>query len=392
VYGLGQKTGPSNRRGRKLVLWNTDILAPDVLQQQRVFEADVTRLGTDPSFDPYYTSIPFFYHARLDVEGAALFAGFFIDNGYKASFDFTDKHRFRYLFRGGQYTEYVFAGPNVPRILQAYSSLTGRMQPPPLWSLGHHQCRWKDYSQDELLAIGRHYREKSLPCDSLWLDIGYMDGYRVYTWNKERFSDVPKMMKAAESDGFKVVTIIDPGVKFEPGYSVFEEGRAQGVFCKTEAGKQEIQDRGRKLPASLRSLLLMVDGQRDHDQLRELMKGLHAPDDALEQLAAMGLVVRDEPAPTVAASLAAAPLAPLPGEVKLPADFGRYRSLYEIVSDTVRRHLGLKGYFMQLKVEKCADVDQLLALLPEIATALTKAKDHTFASEWLARTRAEIQG
>ena len=106
----------------------------------------------------------------------------------------------------------------------------------------------------------------------------------------------------------------------------------------------------------------------------------------------MGRVVRDEPAPTVAASLAAAPLAPLPGEVKLPADFGRYRSLYEIVSDTVRRHLGLKGYFMQLKVEKCADVDQLLALLPEIATALTKAKNHTFASEWLARTRAEIQG
>ena len=163
-------------------------------------------------------------------------------------------------------------------------------------------------------------------------------------------------------------------------------------YCKTEAGKQEIQDRGRKLPASLRSLLLMVDGQRDHGQLRELMKGLHAPDDALEQLAAMGLVKRDEPAPDVSAPSAGTPLAPLPGEVKLPADFGRYRSLYEIVSDTVRRHLGLKGYFMQLKVEKCADVDQLLALLPEIATALTKAKDHTFASEWLARTRAEIQG
>jgi hypothetical protein len=163
-------------------------------------------------------------------------------------------------------------------------------------------------------------------------------------------------------------------------------------YCKTEAGKQEIQDRGRKLPASLRSLLLMVDGQRDQSQLHELMKGLHAPDDALEQLAAMGLVKRDEPAPTVTASLVADQLAPLPGEVKLPADFGRYRSLYEIVSDTVRRHLGLKGYFMQLKVEKCADVDQLLALLPEIATALTKAKDHTFASEWLARTRAEIQG
>ncbi len=165
-------------------------------------------------------------------------------------------------------------------------------------------------------------------------------------------------------------------------------------YCKTEAGKQEIQDRGRKLPASLRSLLLMVDGQRDHGQLRELMKGLHAPDDALEQLVAMGLVKGDEPARPAASSsaMSPAPVTPLPGEVKLPPEFGRYRSLYEIVSDTVRRHLGLKGYFMQLKVEKCADLEELLALLPEIATALTKAKDHTFASEWLARTRAEIQG
>jgi alpha-glucosidase len=237
VYGLGQKTGASNRRGRKLVLWNTDILAPEVLKQQRVFEADVTLLGKDPKFDPYYTSIPFFYHARVAADGDAKFAAFFIDNSYKASFDFGEKNRYRYQFHGGQYTEYVFAGPEVPAILEAYTALTGRMQPPPLWSLGHHQCRWKDYSQDELLEIGREYRKRNLPCDSLWLDIGYMDGYRVYTWNKERFSDVPKMMQGAEADGFKIVTIVDPGVKLDPGYSVFEEGRSKGVFCKTEAGK-----------------------------------------------------------------------------------------------------------------------------------------------------------
>lgn len=237
VYGLGQKTGAGNRRGRKLVLWNTDILAPDVLKQQRVFEADVSLQGKDTKFDPYYTSIPFFYHARTTADGAAQVAGFFIDNGYKASFDFTERNRYRYLFHGGQYTEYVFAGPDVPSILEAYSSLTGRMQPPPLWSLGHHQCRWKDYTQDELIEIGREYRKRDLPCDSLWLDIGYMDGYRVYTWSKERFGDVPKMMRAVEAEGFKLVTIVDPGVKFDPGYSVFEEGRAKGVFCKTEAGK-----------------------------------------------------------------------------------------------------------------------------------------------------------
>ncbi len=157
------------------------------------------------------------------------------------------------------------------------------------------------------------------------------------------------------------------------------------VYFKTETGKQEIQDRGHRLPSSLRSLLLMVDGQRNQSQLRELMTGLHAPDDGLEQLVVLGLVRRHE------TQTAAAALGPLPGQVTLPVEFGRYRRLYEIVTDTVRRHLGLKGYFVQLKVEKCADVDSLLGLLPEIATALTKAKDHAFASEWLARTRAEVQ-
>lgn len=166
---------------------------------------------------------------------------------------------------------------------------------------------------------------------------------------------------------------------------------AAELYFKTDAGKQEILDRGRKLPAAMRSLLLMVDGQRDRAQLRELMVGLHAPDDALERLLAMGLVKCGESALPLQVATASSAPAPLPGEVKLPANFGRYRSLYEIVTDTVRRHLGLKGYFLQLKIEKCADVDALVALLPEIATALTKAKDHTFASEWLARTRAEIQ-
>lgn len=237
IYGLGQKTGASNRRGRKLVLWNTDILAPEVLKRQRVFEADMTLHGKDPRFDPYYTSIPFFYHARLSGDGDVKVAGFFIDNSYKATFDFSERSRYRYLFSGGQYTEYVFAGPEVPGILEAYTSLTGRMQPPPLWSLGHHQCRWKDYDQEQFLAIGREYRARNLPCDSLWLDIGYMDGYRVYTWNQERFGDVPQLMKSAAADGFHVVTIVDPGVKLDPGYPVFDQGRAQGVFCKTEAGK-----------------------------------------------------------------------------------------------------------------------------------------------------------
>ncbi len=191
------------------------------------------------------------------------------------------------------------------------------------------------------------------------------------------------------------------------------------LYFKTEAGKGEIQDRALKLPAALRSILLMVDGQRDQAQLRELMAGLRAPDDAIEQLVVKGLIQRGDGAPAAvpvveapfeALSETPAPapvqvqapvktqvpetvpaLPALPGAINVPAEFGNYRRLYNFVTDTVNRHLGLKGYFMQLKVERCADVDALLALLPEVATALTKAKDHTFASEWLMRARAEVR-
>lgn len=189
------------------------------------------------------------------------------------------------------------------------------------------------------------------------------------------------------------------------------------LYFKTEAGKSEIQDRALRLPAALRSILLMVDGQRDQGQLRELMTGLRAPDDAIEQLVVKGLIQRGDgkrPAtvpvqaraatPTEATVVAAAgagvetpihvpaaALPALPGAINVPAEFGNYRRLYNFVTDAVGRHLGLKGYFMQLKVERCADVDALLALLPEVATALTKAKDHTFASEWLLRARAEVR-
>jgi alpha-glucosidase len=235
IYGLGEKTGSFDRRGRRFVLWNTDVLQPEVLRQNRLFETDLAQHGKSISYDPYYSSTPFFYHCRTDEESAPM-AGFFIDNAYKARFEFDDALRYRYQFEGGQYTEYVFAGPAMPDILEAYTELTGRMSPPPLWSLGVHQCRFHDYAQDDLLRLGQEYREREIPCDVLWLDIGYMSGYRVFTWDPKRFPDPRGMIARLRDEKFRVVAIIDPGVKHEPGYPVFEEGYARGLFCKTESG------------------------------------------------------------------------------------------------------------------------------------------------------------
>lgn len=234
IYGLGEKTGRFNRRGRNFVLWNTDVLQRGVLAQARLTEAEDLP-GTSTAFDPYYTSIPFFYHARSSALSSAL-SGSFIDNGYKANFEFEARDTYRVEFHGGQYTEYVFAGPSMKRVLEAYTFVTGRISPPPLWALGHHQCRWHDYTADDVLGIGKQYRDRKIPCDVLWLDIEYMNQYRVFTWNSEKFPDVPSMLARAKEAKLRVITIVDPGVKFDPGYPVFDEGRAKNLFCKTEAG------------------------------------------------------------------------------------------------------------------------------------------------------------
>jgi alpha-glucosidase len=236
VYGLGEKTGRFDRRGRKFILWNTDVLSPNVLEINRLYEADSTLTGKSTRFDPYYTSIPFFYHCHADAHGAKM-AGFFIDNGYKANVDFEQRDAYSLKFCGGQYTEYVFAGPSMADILAAYTFITGRMAAPPLWALGHHQCRFHDYTDEGILDIGRAYRDKNIPCDVLWLDIGYMNGYRVFTWDAKKFPDSPGMIDKMRADKLRLVTILDPGVKAEPGYPVFDEGRAKNLFCKTDAGQ-----------------------------------------------------------------------------------------------------------------------------------------------------------
>ena len=235
VYGLGEKTGKQNRRGRDFHLWNTDVLSPTA-SGEFTKAHDGTHPRADNSsteFDPYYVSIPFFYHQDA-ASGHA--SGSFIDNGYRAYYDFAAADHFRIAFTGGQYTEYFFAGPSMADILRDYTWLTGRTQLPPIWALGYHQCRWNNYSQQDVLDLAAKHRELDIPVDTLWLDIDYMDGYRVFTWNQEQFPDVSAMLAQLREQGIRVITIIDPGVKYDPGYEVFDSGLERNVFCLTEGG------------------------------------------------------------------------------------------------------------------------------------------------------------
>lgn len=143
-------------------------------------------------------------------------------------------------------------------------------------------------------------------------------------------------------------------------------------YTKTEAGKQEIKTRSLKLPIGLRSLLLVIDGQRSGEQLRAVILGLHAPPDALKQLRDKGLIERLGDNSAQAAS-----------EVTpLSETANRYGILYALMTDVVRENLGVRGYFFQLKIERAEDADALLALLPDLRASLTKARGETFAEQW----------
>ena len=235
IYGLGEKAGRQNRRGRGFTLWNTDVLSPDAAGEftTGLAKSDPRSDNTSSEFDPFYISIPFFY-AQDDASSAVM--GSFVDNPYRAYYDFTGHNEYQIHFDGGQYTEYIFAGPTIAGVLEQYTGLTGRTELPPMWALGYHQCRWYKYTQDEVLALAAKHRELDVPLDTLWLDIDYMDGYRVFTWNNELFPDPSAMLKELAADNLGVITIIDPGVKHDPGYVVYDDGVAKDVFARTASG------------------------------------------------------------------------------------------------------------------------------------------------------------
>ena len=151
---------------------------------------------------------------------------------------------------------------------------------------------------------------------------------------------------------------------------------------KTAAGRDEIESRARKLPTSLRSILLLVDGQRTARQLRDVISGLHSPADALDQLVSLGLIADAAPPGGATAVEQPAPSAEAAN---------RYSVLYTLMSDAVREYVGLRGYFMQLKIERCSNAEELLALLPDLAAALAKARNAELGREFEQRLRTFAQ-
>ena len=215
--GLGEKTGNLNRRGMHYLNWNTDAAEHTIKD------------------DPLYKTIPFY----IGLHSGACY-GLFFDNHHKSYFDFgasTDEQFTWFGADGGDMNYYFFGAQSVAEIIKDYTWLTGRMEMPPLWSLGYQQCRWSYMSADEVLGIARKFREHKIPADAIYCDIDYMDDFKIFTWNKQSFPDPKEMIDQLKAINFKLVTIVDPGIKIEEGYKEYDEGIAHNYFATYPNGE-----------------------------------------------------------------------------------------------------------------------------------------------------------
>jgi alpha-glucosidase len=222
LFGLGESTGTFNKRGLIRDFWNIDVLghAPTI----------------HPSLRNLYVSIPMVLSIR---DGRA--AGLFWDNPCRQTWDMgqTRTETWSLAADSGEIDLYLFTGPTVTEVCAAYTQLTGRIPMPPRWTLGYHQCRYSYGSAEEVRSIAREFRNREIPCDALYLDIHHMDAYRVFTFGKT-FPNPARLIRDLASQGFKVVTIVDPGVQDHPDFGVLKRGIAVDAFIKESNGSVDL--------------------------------------------------------------------------------------------------------------------------------------------------------
>lgn len=218
ILGLPGQAGELNRKGYRYDLFNND-------QPLHI-----------PSRPQMYQSWPIIMHSDLNQTG---WVGIFHDNPSRTFVDLGDFYRDKVVFESvtNNSRVYITHSESLAGITNNFVKLLGTPLFPPAWAFGYQQCRYSYMSSEEVRGVARKLREKDIPCDAMYFDIDYMDGYRVFTKNKKTFGDLSQCIQDLKSEGFKSVCIIDPGVKIDPGYSNYEDLLENNGVIKDKDGK-----------------------------------------------------------------------------------------------------------------------------------------------------------
>ena len=238
-YGMGEKFfGQIELSGLRTKFWTTDVWSDFHFSQWLEHVAD-----------PPYFSTPYVV-ANIGGE----WIGFLLHNPYPTFIETpgTDESRVFVEWQrtapnlilgseGGEPNLYIIPGPTLAEVTRKLQRLVGTVPLPPLWSLGYHQSRWEYGGDKDLMELDSKFNEHKIPCDGLWLDLDWMDGFRIFKTDSKQFPKgaADTAAKLAKS-GRRIVPIIDPGVKSERGYKVYDHGIASDVFCRNVEGKPYI--------------------------------------------------------------------------------------------------------------------------------------------------------
>lgn len=214
VYGLGERVGGLDRRGRAWTFWNTDAYDPAIG-------------GWRPDQDPLYQAIPLELHFET---GRA--HGVFTDEARRMVIDLGGERDTITAAGARSLEQYVIAGPQLADVVDRYTQLTGRPAMPPRWALGFQQSRWGYPDAATVEAVAARFRSEGIPADGIWLDIQHLRGYRSFTVDDAKFP--PEMFARLRAQGFAVIAIADPGIKIDPGWDVYDDGLAGGHFLAFE--------------------------------------------------------------------------------------------------------------------------------------------------------------
>ncbi len=214
VLGLGEKAAELDRRRKRYTMNNTD---PGVYQKFH---------------DPLYVSIPFMISVR---DGVA--TGYFVNSASEVVFDvgFEDYGKVKIKVPERGFELYVFEGPTIEKVIERYTDLTGRPFLPPTWAFGYMISRYSYYPQDKIIELVDELKREGFPVEAVFLDIDYMDSFKLFTWNKERFPDPKRFIEEMHSRGVKVITVVDPCVRADQNYDVFVSGL--GKYCELDTGE-----------------------------------------------------------------------------------------------------------------------------------------------------------